>query len=249
MRFDAIGIRVRPGKGGAMLSFIDELEKMLAANPSSKKLSFSEIAEGTKTSVPVVLDYLAGAITDSLDIHDPVAKKEIEHALSSLKQRMHHKLESERRRLLILRERSVRALDRTMDKVRIFQLQKNWHSAYRTLSYYAGNHKAHLSNETFVTVCGDCLRLGIKADTNLQELSQWLQLGVRACLASESRSSLEDALDFIDAYKEYFDRSSGEKLVNKLLNEIMAPSPDLPAETEFIAWYPGINRGPMDRGV
>ncbi len=100
------------------------------------------------------------------------------------------------------RDRAIRALDTTMEKIRALQVNKNWYSAYRTLGYYVGRFSEDIPEELVPTLCSDCLRLGIKGNVNMQELSQWFKKGVAALISAPSRYA--DAIDFLDAFGDYF---------------------------------------------
>ena len=98
-----------------------------------------------------------------------------------------------------------------------------WRSAYKTLSYYVGRHEKDVSDELLLNLCGECLRLGFKAEANMQELSQWLRKGVAACLIADSAAAIEEALDFIDAYSELFSLEtdgSGKRLLGNVLENL-----------------------------
>lgn len=203
-----------------MLDFICELERVVDTWPQDANWSLAQIADRTASSVPQVVDILSDTLGRELEVHECISLSDATGALNTLKERMQPQLAARRRRLDAQREKAIKAYDFTMEKVRVLQMGKNCRSAYKTLSYYVGRYENDLPQELLVSLCGDCLRLGIKGEANLQELSMWFRKAVDSCLASGSHESIEEALDFIDAYSDYFaDESNlkGRRLVANAL--------------------------------
>ncbi len=199
------------GKAAMILDFICELERVLGTWPENTSWTLAQIADSTEAGVPQVVDILSDTLDRELEVHESLTRAEAAQVLSTLKDRMSGELAARQRRLEQRREKAIRAYDVTMDKVRVLQAAKNSRAAYKTLGYYVGLHEKDLSDELLLSLCGECLRLGIKAEANLQELSQWLRKGVAACTRSASPSATEDAIDFIDAYGPFFIEDSTER--------------------------------------
>lgn len=208
-----------------MLDFICELEKVIVKWPEGASWTVAQIADATSASVPQVVDFLSDTLDRELEVHESLTHAEGLNALKILKDRMSVQLAARERRIAERRERAIRAYDVTMEKVRVLQTSKNWRSAYKTLSYYAGRHEKDVGDELLLSLCGECLRLGFKAEANMQELSQWLRKGVAACLSGnpEQGPAIEDALDFVDAYSDLFESDTterGRRLISNVLESL-----------------------------
>lgn len=187
-----------------MLDFICELERVLAKWPDSASWTLAQIADLTVTGVPQVVDILSDTLDRELEVHESLTKAEAAKSLDMLKDRMSSQLAARQKRQDQRREKAIRSYDITMEKVRVLQATKNWRSAYKTLSYYVGRHEKDVPDDLLLNLCGECLRLGFKAEANMQELSLWLRKGVAACLTTDTAAGMEEAIDFIDAYSELF---------------------------------------------
>jgi len=211
------------GKASMMLDFICELERVIGKWPEATSWTLAQIADKTKTGVPQVVDILSDTLDRELEVHETLTQIEAAQVLSSLKERMSGELAARQKRLDERREKAIRAYDNTMEKVRVLLAAKNWRNAYKTLGYYVGCNEKDLPDDLLLTLCGECLRLGAKSETNMQELSQWLRKGINACMTTPSAEWIEEAIDFIDAYGQVFmDDSSqrGKKLIENVLETI-----------------------------
>lgn len=229
-----------------MLDFICELEKVLTKWPQNASWTIAQVADATSSTVPQVVDILADSLDRELEVHESISFMEAEKAFAILRDRMQPQLLARQQRQLQCRERAIRAYDVTMDKVRALLAAKSIRSAYKTLIYYVGRHEKDLPEDVLINLYGECLRLGSKADANMQELSQWLRKGVSACLSIGTIEAVEDAVDFVDAYAETF-MSSGEgpgsRLINNILDSLkqqqaMLHAPVLPMTTEAVIRRP-----------
>ena len=206
-----------------MLDFICELELVLSQWPVTTAMTLGQIADQTSTSVPQVVDFLCDVLDRELEVHESITQAEATQALATLKDRMSVELEARQRRIEQRRDKAIKTYDLTMDKVRALLATKNWRAAYRTLSYFVGGNEKDLPEDLLVSLCGECLRLGTKGGANLQEMSLWLRKAIAACTRVNSADSIDDALDFLDAYGEYFaddgdDR--GRRLLTSVLGEV-----------------------------
>ena len=208
-----------------MLDFICELERVLNRWPDNTAWTIAQIADATASSVPQVVDILSDTLDRELEVHEAVTAAEARHAFGILKERMADQLAARQRRLEANRERAIKAYDLTMEKIRVLQSTKAWRNAYKTLSYYVGRYEKDIPEDLFLTLCGECLRLGAKAQANMQELSMWLRKGVAACLAIGTQEAIDDAIDFVDAYSEIFTEDTegrGSRLIGNVLESLKA---------------------------
>lgn len=218
-----------PRKVEGVLDFIEKFETQIKEWPADEKWPITRIAQQTNTPLPYVVEALTEVLDRAIDIHDPISRKDGDKSLAALKQRMRHEIESRRRRAQERRIRAAESYQKMMSKFHSLQGDRNWYAAYRTLTYFHGVQADALSNETIICICNDALRIGIKAEVNFQELAQWLQKGIEKCLGLASCDAIEEALDFIDAYGEYFmtERTAkGRIFILSLLRQLRAVAQD-----------------------
>ena len=207
-------------KGIVMLDFICSLEKVTEVWPEGTKKEFIHISEATGTPLPRVVESLSDALDKHLDIHEPLNLSEVRKALQILKQKYRSQLELREKRERQKRENAINLYDTVMDKTRTLCAAKSWYAAYRTVSYFGGKHEADLPRDLVLSICDESLRLGIKGKANVQELGIWLRKAIRLAMSVKSRDNINDALDFMDAYSEFFE-STPQGL--KILESIQTP--------------------------
>lgn len=221
-----------------MLDFICEMDRVIKDLPTDGAWTAGDIAGMTDTPIPKVIDCLADALGRDIDVGETVNIKDLIQALNIMKQRMHAQLAARARRVQRQRDRAIRAYDLSMEKVRILQKDKNWHSAYRTLSYFIGKYEGDMPDEHLLPIYEDCLRLGFKARANLQELGLWLYRCVDLCQRGNTREGLTDAMDVIDTYSEFFvgeNQDRGGKILHNALGRIQDPAQELELAAEYEA--------------
>lgn len=208
-----------------MLDFICELDRVMSKWPEGASWTLAQIADHTQTGVPQVVDILSDSLDRELEVHETLTQAEAAQVLGVLKERMAGELAARAKRIEQRREKAMRAYDVAMERVRVLQTTKNWRSAYKTLSYFVGCHEQDLSEDLMLSLCGECLRLGFKSEANLQELSLWLRKGVAACLTLGTVEATEDAIDFLDAYGDYFmdeTSDSSRRLIGNVVESVKA---------------------------
>ena len=202
-----------------MLDFLLNLEHLLKVWPDNAKWTIAQIAEKTATQVAHVHEYMTTALNKPIDIHDPLTFSEVTKAQIIISERQKAQIEARRREEEQAIESAIRAYDLVQEKMRVMLAAKNWRGAYKTLNYFYGVNRKFLPYDMITLVCDNCLRIGIKAQINFQELSGWLRLGIETLMHAPSSTNLEDALDFLDAYGEYFlddPKGKGEQLMVNL---------------------------------
>jgi len=230
-----------------MLDFIFALERFIHKWPAATQFTIFQIAELTKTQIAVAVDALAVALSRELDVQDVITLEDARKALADLEDRMQVQLAARRKRIEQKRDQAVNAYDSTMDKVRVLQMDKNWRNAYKTLGYFAGRCEADLPAEILMAIYGDCIRLGVKAGVNLQELGVWFQKGLDLSVTSMSRESIAEAIDFIDAYGDMLVQNgtggSGQRLVSSALQSLAMPATEFELAEEWRGVAAGFNVG------
>jgi hypothetical protein len=228
----------------AMLDFILEFERVLKQWPEGNNWSITQIADYTGSSIPQVVDILSDVLNREIEVHENLSLQDAAHGLKILKERMQHQLIARQRRIEAHREKAVKAYDMAMEKARVLQMTKNWRNAYKTLSYYAGRYEKDLPEELLLSLCNECIRLGIKSDANMQELSQWLRKGVAACVKNPSPEAIEDAMDFIEAYSDHFKEGApdgGRNLLGSVLGYLRDPVINFNLMTQYDTLLKEIN--------
>lgn len=206
-----------------MLDFIFELEKVIAKWPDSATWTLAQVSDYTGASIPLVVDIMSDVLDREIEVHETVTHSEASKVLSTLRDRMAGQIVARQKRLDAQRQKAMIAYDGAMEKVRVLQMGRNWRSAYKTLSYFVGCYEKDLPADLLSSLCGDCIRLGLKSDANLQELSLWVRKGVAACLKQNTAEGVEDAFDFIDAYGSDLlaaDDGKGRRLVINVMDLI-----------------------------
>lgn len=220
--------RDAPGKErGPMIDFIYKVNELLPVWPVDEKWTPHKIAEETDTSLPHVLQYLNEGLGKEIELGTTISNNDIHEAVGLLKKRYRDLIEEREKRKAERQQKAIRAFDIVMGKVRVMQSYSKWNHAYKTLCYFAGQYESELPREYLTTVCSDIIRMGIKARVNIQEISRWLQKGVSIAMSHQNRDGIAEALDFIDAYGEYFlneDTGKGALLLGNILAVVEEPS-------------------------
>ncbi len=212
------------------IEFVRDYEQLLKHWPSDVKWPLTAIAGEMARPVPFVVNILTELTDRELDIHDPISYREADRILTIIKQRLRPEIELFELQRLKLREKIKNDYTSLAGKIRDLCKVKNWHSAYRTLSYFAGQHQNNMDPELFVSICDECLRLGQKAGINHQELGIWLRKSVSYGVREASVDAFEDTLDLIEVYAPYFLEDSsggGERLVASILGSLTRTAVEL----------------------
>ena len=205
-----------------MLEFVQALTSLVAGGDSSTQWEVSEIARICDYPCHQVFEYLSIALGDDIDVREPLSRNMLLQALVILKEKTRPQFILKHKKMLAQQEKARKSYQVIMAKVRASQQHGEWRKAYRSLSYFASDNARNLPDDLHLTIYNDCLRLGIKARTNLQDLGGWLRKAVEAAVQDASEESLRDALDFIDTYQSAFlDDTSG--VGGKLLDNIVTP--------------------------
>ena len=205
-----------------MLEFVQALTKLVAAGDSSTQWEVGEIARDCDYPCHRVFEYLSIALGDGIDVREPISRSTLLQALVILKEKTRPQFILQQKRMLEQREKALKNYQIIMGKVRNSQQRGEWRKAYRSLSYYVSDNAHNLPVDLLLTIYNDCLRLGIKSGTNLQDLGGWLRRVVDVVLQDSEAVSLQDAIDFLDTYQdEFLNDASGAG--SKLLRNIIMP--------------------------
>lgn len=210
-----------------MIDFISKANEVLSASVANDKWSVYKFAEATETSLPHLLQYLNEALDKEVDLSSTLSLCDLNEALENLRKNYKVQLEEFQKKKERTQKKSLKAFDILMMKIRKFQVEKNWIHAYKTLCYFTGQHAEDLPKEYATTLYSELIRMGIRAEINIQELSRWLQKGVAIAMSYQSQDGVAEALDFMDAYGEYFlseKSGKGTLLFGSILSAIEEPA-------------------------
>ncbi len=205
-----------------MLEFVQALTGLVAGGDGSTRWDVSEIARLCDHPCHQVFEYLTVALGDDIDVREPISRNMLLQVLVVLKEKTRPQFILKQKRILAKQEKAHKSYQVIMAKVRASQRDGEWRKAYRSLGYFASDSAQDLPADLRLTIYNDCLRLGIKARTNLQDLCGWLRLVVDIAVQDASEERLRDALDFVETYQGAFlDDTSG--VGGKLLDNIVTP--------------------------
>ena len=164
-----------------MLDFMLDLEKILKVWPDNTKWSLVQIAERTGTILPRVSEYMNTALGSHIDIHEPMTFNEATKAWTIMQDRLRGEIKAREE----ARNRAVRhaidSWDGVREKVRVMQAARNFRGAYKTMSYFYGIHREMLPADIIVSICDDCLRLGIRGGINTTLLERYADAADCGC--------------------------------------------------------------------
>jgi hypothetical protein len=210
-----------------MIDFIYKLNSILPTWPNGTHWSFAQVAEATDTSIPHVIQFLAEGLAKEVDVSGVISLEEAHQAIDLLSRKMRPQIEAREKLLAEKRKKASQHYERMMEKVRVLLASNNGHAAYRTVTYFAGQYEGILPKGLLITAASDAVRIGIKAGANIQELGRWMQKAVQTAMSSHNRDGIEEALDLIDAYGEYFlseESGKGPLLLGHMLAALEEPS-------------------------
>lgn len=213
--------------GVIMIDFIYRASDVLSKWSAHDKWTLHKLAEMTNTSLPHVLQYLNEGLGKEIEITGTLSVTEFQDAVSLLRKRYKEQIDEREKKKALLQEKAVQGFDLVMMKILAMQREKRWGHAYKSLYYFAGQYEEALPREYATTLCSELIRMGIKADINIQEISRWLQKGVSIAMSYQNREGIAEALDFIDAYGEFFindDSGKGPLIIGSILAAIEEPA-------------------------
>lgn len=194
-----------------MIDFIYKFNDALSTWQPGAKWSLRQISEATETSLPHVLQFLSEGLGKDIDVAGCLSLDEATEAVLLLSKRLKSEIEAREKQMALRRKKIQGTYYKLLEKVNVMEVAKNWHGAFRTLSYFAGQHENDLSNDTLVALCSSIMRAGIKSNANVQELGHWLQKGVAVSMSNHTKEGMEEALDLIDAYGDHFQQETSDK--------------------------------------
>ena len=219
-----------------MIDFIYKLDEILPNWPLGTKWSLPRISEATSTAMPHVIQYLSEGLEREVDVGGLISQDEARAALESLSYKFKDDIVEREKIAAKKREKALQRYEKTHEKVVQLQLLKDWHGAFRTLSYFTGQYEAYLPPDILVYLCSETVRSGIKAAANIQEIGHWLEKAVLVSTSLSTQEGIADSLDLIDAYGEFFQQEEsgkGQRLLGNILAIIEEPAARFELWNEF----------------
>lgn len=205
-----------------MLDFVEALEQLVTSDRDCKQWELGNVADFCNLPCHKVIEYLTSALNEEINAREPLSRSILLQVLVILKEKIKPQLIARQKTLLKKQEQTSKLYEHMMQRVRNLQSKGDWHKAYRSVSYFAGESAKYLTREMQSVLYNDCLYLGSKAKANIQELGGWLHRAVESALSDPTPDSVRDALDFVDTYKDIFINRK-DKCGSKLLLNIFAP--------------------------
>lgn len=212
-----------------MIDFIFKFKELSLSWQVKKSQSYSlrQIAERTQTGLPYVIKYISDSLGEEIEYTQLITFSEAKIILETLTKKYRRQIDAQYEIKKAKAEKLKAAYDLVIKKTNKLQLVKDWDSAFKSLSYFTGEHGHNFHREIFVNLCSNIVRSGIKAkNTNLQEISLWLRKGVEKNLLEGTEEALSDALDLVETYSDYFQKEisgKGKAVLIEILN-LLEPS-------------------------
>jgi hypothetical protein len=200
--------------------FVNHLGRVLEKWPDQAKWSISMIASYTTSEPEQTQLWVGYALDTELEFESQIDRLQGELVL----QRLVEAVANDTLITRIVAGTSDVAVENKYEDLKGRLLkhtsQKEWARAYRNLSLFLGEFANKLTIESQVEAYGDCLRYGSKAKEQVGELVPWLKKGVHACAVEKDQESIEGALDFIEAYGDYFISNGNRQIVETLIGNL-----------------------------
>lgn len=207
-----------------MIDFIYKLHELIPSGQVESPLTIKQIAASTETRFTNVLQFLSEGLDREVEVSTELSKEDIQAALAALKIKMKSQIEERERSLARRRKAALKAYDGLIQRLSKLYVAREWYKSFRSLSYFAGVYEDDLDNSPFIHLCGEIVWTGVKSKkANLQELGFWLTKGVRRSFMQNTSNGLEEAIDLIDCYSDFFisqKGSGGEQTLENLLDLI-----------------------------
>ena len=110
--------------------------------------------------------------------------------------------------------------EKLKSRLRELAAQKDWRRAYRNLNMFLAESGDKLPFEDQVESLGDCLRFGIKGGESAGELVPWIRRAIDNCIEDKTQQGAEEALDFLEAYGDYFIANGNRQIVETQLERL-----------------------------
>lgn len=203
-----------------LAEFVEELGRVIEKWPDNAEWTVSMVATYTGAAPEEAETWFSYALEKSLDFQTMLKSSEGQHSLDRLADALStgarvHRIESG----LIMEEINAKH-EKLKKRLRELTAEKEWRRAYRNLSHFLSENCSKLPIEAQVEAIGDCIRYGTKGSEAVGELVHWLKNGVVACKSDNTQQGAEDALDFIEAYGDYFIANGNRQIIETLIGNL-----------------------------
>jgi len=196
-----------------LAEFNEHLARILGKWPDSANWSVSMIAAYTTAEPDEVQKWCSYALEMPLEYQTTLDLSQGELCLKRLTEAHENDLHISDRlpgKVDVGAETKYKSLKTNLLKL---ASEKDWPRAYRNLSRFLGEFCDSLSLDSQVEALGDCIRYGTKAKESVGDLVLWLKKGVAVCAIDQGQEGVESALDFIEAYGDYFIANGNRQIV------------------------------------
>jgi hypothetical protein len=203
-----------------MIDFIYKFNRLLSSWQIGTSKTMQDLSTQMEIPLPNLIHNLGEVLGKEFDVTVLLSFDEAMEAFLILGRKHRQEIELREIELEKEREKVAHLYSELAPRITKMQLDKKWYQAFRTLSYFSGQHANELSPSLIISLCSEIVRSGVRCSANLQEVSYWLEKGITASLSRQTEDSLEEAFDLLDAYAEYLlkeESGRGEKIVLKML--------------------------------
>lgn len=206
-----------------LAAFVEELDRVVAKWPDNAVWTVSMVAAYTGASQDEAEVWFSFGLETSLDFQTRLTADQGRHATARLKEAVRDGAHVHRVETRAVAEATTARYQALKSRLRELAAEKDWRRAYKNLSNFVAQEGDRLTFEDQIEALGDCLRYGTKGEVAAGDLVQWIKKGVEVSLIDGSKQGAEDALDFIEAYGDYFVEQGNKLIIETLLTSLDKP--------------------------
>jgi hypothetical protein len=203
-----------------MIDFIYKFNKLLSSWQVGTSKTMQDLSTQMEVPLPHLIHNFGEVLGKEFDVTALLSFDEAMEAFLILGRKHRQEIEIRELELEKEREKVSKLYEDLMPRIVKMQLDKKWYQAFRTLSYFSGQHGGDLTPHILINLCSEIVRSGVRCSANLQEVAYWLEKGIVTAINLQTEDNLEEAFDLLDAYAEYLlkeESGRGEKIVLKIL--------------------------------
>ena len=216
-----------------MIDFIFKFKELSLSWQSRKSQTYSliQISQMTQTSLPYVIKHISDSLGVELEYTQLINFQEARAILDSMSKKHKTEIDIRLKKVNLKAQKLQEAYKLLLKKTSKQQMEKNWGGAFKTLSYFAGEHGNELPRALFVNLCSNIVHTGIKTEQiSLQEISWWLKKAINANTQEHSKETFCDSLDLIETYSDFFLQNPSQKgasVLLEILSSLEEPASEL----------------------
>ena len=206
-----------------MIEFLYKINELLTTWQPDQQKSLEAISSHMNISLPHIIQYLSETLEKEFEVTDSLSFDEAMGTYLVLSRKLKAEIKEHEKKLATERAKIAQLYEQLIIRVSNMQIEKQWYQAFRSLTYFAGQHTANMIKETRIELCSEIVRVGLKAFANIQEIGYWLQKAVHYAIEEQDTEGFDEALDILDAYAESFlneKTGQGAKLIRNILGSL-----------------------------